>query len=309
MRFTQYQGAEDRDRMLGLVWDHPAQNTHVIDLPYRLCSWAFEDPSNVGLWVDGGGALVGWAVMQAPFWMIDFATRNEPPPELLRLLLGWADQKANAMLGTKYGRPSWFVSVRESDDSARYAIEKAGFTSQETTEEPWTQLSMAVDGDVELPPCAVKQGFTLRLLRGESEVPAYVALHRSVFGTSNMTESWRLRTLLHPEYRPDLDMVIEDQAGALVAFCISWLAKLPGSDNTRASTYYGQIEPIGVCERGRRHGLAWSIIAEAIRRMRDMGAEKIFVHSDNNRDRAFVFYQSVGFQTRERILIYRKDYE
>lgn len=38
----------------------PAEHTHVADLPYRLSSWAFDYPENVGLWVDAEGKLAGW---------------------------------------------------------------------------------------------------------------------------------------------------------------------------------------------------------------------------------------------------------
>lgn len=309
MRFTPYNGLEDRDRMLKLVLDNPAHHPHVIDLPYRLCSWAFEDPSNIGLWEDDRGALLGWVVMQAPFWTIDLATRHHAPPETLRVPLSWAEEKAHASLGTPYGRPSWFVSVPEADDAVRNALEEADFTSQDSDTDSGSQVSMGLNAEIRLPPCPVKPGFRLRSLTGEGDVPAYVALHREVFGTTNMTESWRLRTLLHPAYRSDLDLVIEDQEGAMVAFCVGWLATLPGSGSDGSPTICGQIEPIGVIEHGRRHGLAWSIIVEVIRRMRDMGAEMIYVHTDNNRDRALAFYQAVGFQIKERILMYRKDYE
>lgn len=309
MRLLQYQGFQDRERMLRLVWDNPTNHVHVIDLPYRFCSWAFEDSANVGLWEDARGKLVGWAVMQTPFWMIDLAMPGDSADESIAAALEWADERAISMLGKSHGLPSWFASVTESDIRTRNALEAAGFTSQEIGEESWSQVVMVLDANVNLPPIPVRSGYHLRELRGEYEVPAYVALHRSVFGTNNMTELWRRRILRHPAYRPELDLVIEDPDGGLAAFCIGWISKLPVSENAGGQRYYGQIEPIGVSEHGRRHGLAWSIIAEVIHRMRDIGADKIYVHTDNYRDRAFAFYQAVGFQIGERILIYRKDYE
>ena len=47
-----YGGDADKTEMVALARAFPAEHTHVIDLPYRLSSWAFDFPENVGLWVD-----------------------------------------------------------------------------------------------------------------------------------------------------------------------------------------------------------------------------------------------------------------
>jgi ribosomal protein S18 acetylase RimI-like enzyme len=101
--------------------------------------------------------------------------------------------------------------------------------------------------------------------------------------------------------------VIEDGSDELVAFCVAWHAELPTEDGGCRSVL-GQIEPIGVREDGRRHGLAWSILAEAVRRLRALGAETILVQTDNYRDRAYHFYRAAGFQPVEWVTMYRKDY-
>lgn len=197
--------------------------------------------------------------------------------------------------------------MREDHTERRRDLEAKGFASQEAGENSWSQVILRLDATVTLPLCPVKEGFRLRALRGEAEVPAYVALHRAVFESTNMTEGWRRETLHHPSYRPELDLIIEDSAGDLAAFCIAWLAVLPSAFGNRPSIQ-GQIEPIGVRENCRSHGLAWPILAEAVRRLRDLGAETIWVQTDNYRDRAYVFYQSAGFHAAEHIIVYRKDY-
>ena len=76
---TQYCGEADRARMLSLVQAHPAENIHVIDLPYRLCSWALDSPANVALWESEQGELLAWAVLQSPFWSLDYALHPAAP--------------------------------------------------------------------------------------------------------------------------------------------------------------------------------------------------------------------------------------
>jgi ribosomal protein S18 acetylase RimI-like enzyme len=147
------------------------------------------------------------------------------------------------------------------------------------------------------------EGFTLRSLAGESEVDAYVDIHREVFESKNMTVEWRARTLRHPNYTPDLDLVIAAPDGRLAAFCIGWLHQ------DSASKVHGQIEPLGVRAEFRRLGLGQTILLENLRRMRQHGAEHIYVQTDNYRNAAFSLYESVGFRVQDQILMYRKDYK
>jgi ribosomal protein S18 acetylase RimI-like enzyme len=293
--------------MLALARASPAGHVHVVDLPYRLCSWAFDNPANIGLWEGSDGRLLAWAVLQPPFWTLDYALHPAAPPETFANLLAWAAVAAQQLLDSPYGRPKWFIVVPEGEVERRRALEAAGFILQDEGEDTWSQVTLALEAVSELPPCPVKSGFTLRPLRGEDEAAAYAALHRAVFGSTNMTEGWRREVIRHPAYNPDLDLVIEDEAGELVAFCVAWVALLPPSSVSGRPSVLGQIEPIGVREDGRRHGLAWSILAEAIRRLRAAGAETILVQTDNYRDRAFAFYHAAGFGIIEHLAVYGRE--
>lgn len=302
----QYSGAADWVQMLALAREHPAGHIHVIDLPYRLCSWAFDNPANVGLWQDADGRLLAWAVLQPPFWTVDYAIHPAAPPDAFATLLTWVDRTAPVLLGAPTGRPCWFVAVGEGQDERRQALTTAGFVAQDDGPDAWSQVTLALDADVALPPCPVKAGFQLRPLAGAAEVVAYVALHRAVFESANMTTGWRQATLRHPAYHPELDLVIADAAGELVAFCVGWLSTTTAADGQRAT--WGQIEPLGVRADARQHGLAWAILAEAVRRLRAMGAATILVQTDNTRDRAYAFYRAAGFRPTEHIRLYRQDY-
>jgi ribosomal protein S18 acetylase RimI-like enzyme len=308
MHLTPYCGDIDRERMLELVRENPYGHVHVIDLPYRLCSWAFENPTNIGLWQGEDDRLLAWAVLQPPFWTIDYAIHPHAPPSSLAIILQWVDRQAQSLLHSTFGRPAWFVPVLEGMVDVERTLQAAGFTEQTNVENPWSMVTMVLEQTVALPPCPIKSGYRLRPLQGEAEVAAYVALHRDVFDSENMTEEWRRRTLNYHAHNAALDLVIEDSAGALVAFCIGWLATLPESLANAMPTIVGQIEPIGVREDARRHGIAWSILAEMIQRMRVLGAQEIYVQTDSYRDRTFAFYQSAGFRVCERINIFRKDY-
>lgn len=298
-----YSGQSDQLRMSALAHASPDDNLHVVDLPYRLSSWAFDDPANAGLWFDESGELVAWAVLQTPFWAIDY-TLHPAARHLHPEVLAWADARAREALPTPSGRPAWFVAVFEDQAGLIRDLEAAGFNCQANVpHDPWSQVWMARPAQAPVPEAALPPGFVIRPLADEGEVDACVALHRSVFGSLNMTREWRARTLRRPEYRPELDLVAVAPGGRLAAFCVCWF-DLHGPGGRPA----GQIEPLGVGQEFRRLGLGRAILAEGIRRLHRLGVEQVLVETDNFRDAAFALYRSSGFRVARNVLMFRRDY-
>lgn len=155
---------------------------------------------------------------------------------------------------------------------------------------------------VALPHYDLPAGFTMRPLSGVDEVEAYVELHRSVFESKNMTVEWRMRTLQHPDYQPDLDLVIIAPDGRLGSFCICWLNNYPGL------TPSGQIEPLGCHKDFRRYALGRIVLTEGLRRLHACRAQAVYVETDSYRNTAYALYESVGFRVIRDVLVYRKDY-
>ena len=82
----------DNDILLDVIRQHPERHPHVIDLPYRLSSWALDEPDNGAIWLDQAGKAQAWAVLQSPFWNIDLAVRDAPStPGIYSQVLAWAD--------------------------------------------------------------------------------------------------------------------------------------------------------------------------------------------------------------------------
>ena len=59
----------------------------------------------------------------------------------------------------------------------------------------------------------------------------------------------------------------------------------------------------------RQYGLGRVALSEGLRRLQSLGAQNIFVETDNYRNTAFRLYESFDFQTIEDVHVYRKDYE
>lgn len=259
----------------------------------------------MALWETADGTLLGWSVLQSPFWAIELAAHPDAPPSLSGEMLAWADQRARAISGADYGRPAWFIGVLERQHELRAVLEVQGFTDQHAAgENAWSKYLFRRGARQPTPQAAWPTGIAIRPLHGAGEAPAYVALHRAVFDSTSMTESWRARTLTHPDYRPELDLVAVDQQGTLAGFCICWVtAHGPGGLPS------GQIEPLGVRADRRNTGVARALLAEGLKRMIRLGAQQIFVETDNYRGAAFNLYTSAGFAIAEHVRVYRKDYD
>lgn len=306
MNITQraYQGHHDHHLMMALAHTDPSANLHVTDLPYRLSSWAFDHAENIGLWVNEADQLVAWAVLQTPFWAIDYALRSDAPAQLHQHLLQWVDQRAQAVHGTASARPTWFINVFRDQHQRMADLEAAGWACQaDVGDDSWSKVFMARSLASTLPQTAAPPGFTIRPLAGPSEVEAYVALHRAVFESESMTAAWRHRTLQHAAYEPTLDLVAVTPDGQLAAFCICWFD--PQGPMGRAC---GQIEPLGVHAAFRGQGLGRTMLIEGLQRLRQHGAQNAVVETDDYRDAAFALYEAVGFQVTRNVLVYRKDY-
>ena len=295
-----YIGETDKRMMKELVDSFPNNNIHVADLPYRLSSWAFDDPENIRMWFNEENRLIAWAVLQSPFWTIDYAYSTGTDYNLHREIITWADQRAREMTGSIHGHPTWFINVFADQTERIRDLEETGFSSQANVgEDSWSKVLMI--RSVKKPASAGKMppGFSIRPLAGENEIAAYVKLHQHVFGSKNMTETWRFRTLQDPSYHGDLDLVVIAPNNQIVAFCVCWL---------NMGLNIGQIEPLGVHKDFRNEGLGREILTEGIHRLIQMGAARLFVETDNYRNTAFELYESAGFRVKSDVLVYRKDY-
>jgi ribosomal protein S18 acetylase RimI-like enzyme len=300
----EFAGKADIQAMVALAHVAPTANAHVVDLPYRLSSWALDHADNAGLWVDAEGELLAWAVMQTPFWTIDYVCHPDAEKSLHRQILAWADRRALAVLGTTTGHRIWFVEVFARQVHRIRDLEAAGFASQANAgRDSWSKVLLHRPADMPVPGYSTPAGFTIRPLAGEDEVEACVQLHRAVFESKNMTVEWRRRTLHRPEYRAGLDLVIVAPDGRLAAFSVCWL------DSGLEGKPSGQIEPLGVHRDYRGLGLGRAILSEGLRRLSLHGVESVYVETDHHRSAALGLYEELGFCLIHEILVYRKDYE
>ena len=295
-----FSNEQDKYLMSALARQFPADILHATDLPYRFSSWALDDPDNVRLWFDDDQQLVAWAVLQTPFWEIDYVCHPNAESDLHQEILAWADQCAQIKINTTYGHPAWFINVFSGQANRIHDLEQAGFKCQsdvgaDSLSKVLMRRSVQTPVKIYKPPA----GFIVRSLAGANEIKDYVELHQSVFETKNMTVDWRMRTLQHPDYKPDLDIVVESPDGSLGAFCVCWLDE---------HSQDGRVEPLGCHKDFRRYALGRVALSEGLHRLQSLGTRNILVETDNFRNTAFKLYESFDFKVIQEVLVYRKDY-
>ncbi len=273
---------------------------HVADWPYRFSSWAVADRLNTQVWLDTASNLLGWVVLQTPFWAIDCVVHPAAPPHLYREMIAWAQVRAAELTTRGEGRPMWFISIATSCLLQRNDLVSLGFEDvSDIGEDSWSKVLFEFVEDRLLLPMQLPTGLAIRSLNPITEIQAYVDMHREVFRSENMTYPWRVAATQMQDYLNTLDLVIASDAGDLYGFCVAWLRHLASGE------IVGQIEPLGIRETHRGQKLSRQLMSEAIRRLRKLGANRIFVETDRQRDSAMAAYHAMGFRIAHDVLVYR----
>ena len=100
-----------------------------------------------------------------------------------------------------------------------------------------------------------------------------------------------------PTYRPELDLVVIAPDGRFVAFCLAWLDKVNHSAN---------LEPLGTHPDFRRRGLARALLGEAMRRVRDLGGEMVYLGAGDGPEKGLC--DALGFEASARECFWYKQF-
>lgn len=147
--------------------------------------------------------------------------------------------------------------------------------------EVWVALQRDLSGAVPM-----TQGLAVEIVR-EHTVSEYTAVHRSAFGSENLTDG-RFSTMARgPAHRDAASLLGRDTSGTAVAVITVWSAG-PGRP--------GLIEPLGVHRdhRGRGHGRAMCLAGAA--QLRSMGAASATVCTPRALTAAVATYVSAGYR-------------
>lgn len=261
----------------------PAAESHPGDLEWWLHGLMDPDTDTSGricLWENDDGQLRGWSWIQGSEleWMTHPAERDN---ELRGRMLDWHAEQMPHLLpdADDLTLSTWSTTLQPDLGHmlVRRGFEMSGDVLVHHTQELTRETTS---------PTAPPTGYTIRAIAGDEEVSQRVTVHRSAFQPSRMTDARHRRVMRAPTYRPDLDIVAVAPDGTLAAFCLAWYDE---------PLRIGLLEPVGTHADHRRRGLASAVCREALRRMRDLGAERASVLSRGDSPPALGLYRSVGF--------------
>lgn len=168
-------------------------------------------------------------------------------------------------IGTSTGRPYVAVEAQDADAMRTELLARRGYTLC-----MWQEVQRARDLSLPIPEGWVPPGYTIRSLGDAGDdVERRSWLRWHAFRPDEPAEAYSRWKGCHrflqrqPLYRRDLDLVAEAPSGDIAAFATVWY-----DDATRACTF----EPVGTVPEHQRKGLAKAVIAEGMRRAKEMGA-------------------------------------
>ena len=233
------------------------------------------DLASIGIW-EVEGRIVGVVHPEHSSNPVYF----EVDPEYAGLkeeMLEYAEQN----LGTaSNGKRGISVYINDRDTPFQRVAAARGYTRTGTCE-PMSRLPVP---DA-FPPAHLPAGFRLKSLAEDNNLPK---LHRLLWrgfghGDEPAEDGLEERSLMQsaPNYRHDLNLVVEAPCGDFAAYCGMWY------EPVHAICY---VEPVATDPDYRRLGLGKAAVLEGIRRCAGLGATVAFVGS------ALPFYHSLGFE-------------
>ncbi len=286
MPMRSYRHERDVSAVPDLLGSLPVGSRHRFDAGWRLAAPGFANPAENRLFTEKDGALLGMAAWQQSWAVLDLWLRpGGTEAGVADMALAWARERfAQLDAARGYQLPYW-IEVGEGDGlrhdlAARHGFDMVGDVRYMML---CRDLNAAGGSSRQVP-----SGITIRPLAGPAEVPAYVAAHRTAFGSRAMTVAWRLATLTMAGYEPELDLVAVADDGTMAGFCGTWLDR-----RCRAA----QVEPAGVVPPFRRLGVARALLGEAARRGAQHDATVLYVERDDANAAALAAYAAAGFRT------------
>lgn len=183
------------------------------------------------------------------------------------------------------GKKELIAWVNADDDLHKQILSDGGYARSKFLAEHMRSRSFTQP----IPASAPQNGYTVRALGEEDELPARSWLSWKVFHPKEPDEKyqgweWYRNVQRIPLYCRDLDIVAVAPDGELAAFCTVWV-----DDVTRTAVF----EPVGTHPDHQKRGLGKAVMSEGLRRAQKLGATLATVSSYT--PAAHALYESMGF--------------
>jgi ribosomal protein S18 acetylase RimI-like enzyme len=186
------------------------------------------------------------------------------------------------LIGEEKGQRFLQCFVDRTDSDLQAAVAGMGYEKKVQWAEPMSMLPIPVA----FPAITLPDGFLVKSLAEDNDLArVHRALHRGFNHEGEPPEDeidGRRLMQSAPNFRKDLNIVVEAPSGYFVSYSGTWY------DPLNRACY---VEPVATDPGYRRLGLGTAAVLEGIRRCGTEGATVAYVGSDQE------FYKSMGFET------------
>jgi predicted N-acetyltransferase YhbS len=179
----------------------------------------------------------------------------------------------------------------EGDDALAGALARRGYTHDGKALQVNRRKLDALPEQFPLP-----QGWSRAAVDTDQRIDSRVECHRAAFAPSLLTAEKYHRVRRTWPYCAELDRVVLDDRGAVVAACTAWLDETNGE---------GLFEPVATRPAEQRRGFGRAVCIDALHALRAAGARSAQVLCEAD-SAACATYAAVGFEPRGRLLSYSR---
>ena len=265
--------------ILGFMHQHPDWPIRLWGDRERISAWAFVEPPDRETIVSAGERIT----------IMEYALATQVDPEEQGLsdeVLKWFERVA--------GGGTLTATVADGQPHVAAAILGAGMT--EDAKAPFG-LDMR-SGLEDLPLAHVPDGYSVRAVTAD-DLARRVAVHRSAWHPSSLTEAMYQATMETYPYNFALDVVVIAPDGEFAAACLIWHDPLTG---------VGELEPVGTHPDHRGLGAGPAACMAAMLALRDLGGTEACVRprGDEYYPVPRKVYARLGFKRMNRTRSYRR---
>ena len=231
---------------------------------------------NTNLYFDGE-ELIAFGIIDKRYSNFYFELKDIKDKALFKNMLDWAE---NVLQRANPDAETIDTSCLEHDSIRWQLLINNNFAEQ-------TIKTIKLERNLNILPKTptLAKGFSIRQFKGESELEAFVTLHRAAHNTENMTIEERQSWLTHPEYDVELDLLAIAPNGSLAAYCFTQI-----EDST------GFTDPIATHPKYQRMGLARALINKAFQLLKERGIKTAALTTSSENQVALQVYKSLGFE-------------
>lgn len=296
IKMRSYETAHDLRQMCEIVWESKTAAFHAGDLQLNLSDPSVKREEAIRIWEDDR-RIIGFAFLHLSCRNFYFAAKPEYR-DVESQIIEWTLEQLKSIADKNCQDMSLATDVPDYAAQRISLLESYGFIREEDY-----CIYLHYPLNSEIPPPKFPEGFEIRHLKNESDVPSYMTAHHNSFLFNSLTVEWRYRVRQMPYYVPELDLIVVSPDGEIAAFSFCWLEQ---SGNSFNDVRKGYIQIFGTQRKFQKMGIGQALFVSVLRRLKEFGAKLAVGLTQADNKVALHLYESCRVRIGHKIYQYRQ---